>query len=118
MRFITRLITSTLAIIIVAYFLPGVHVDTILTAIVLAVVLAFMNSVVKPILILFTLPITIFTLGLFLLVINAIIILLATKVVHGFHVDGFGWALLFSIILSLVNSILGSLASRTENRDE
>jgi len=73
-------------------------------------VLSFLNVFLKPILVLLTLPFTIFTLGLFLLVINAGIILLTSSLVEGFHVDGFWWALLFSLILSLISSALNSLA--------
>ena len=76
------------------------------SALVLAIVLGILNLFVKPILIILTLPITIFTFGLFLFVINALIILLAAKFVNGFHVDGFWWALLFSLLLSVLTSFL------------
>lgn len=97
---------SVLAIIVTAYILPGVHIESFVTALVLAVVLGIINAIIKPVLILLTLPITILTLGLFALIINALLILLASKIVPGFRVDGFWWALLFSIVLSLVNSFL------------
>ncbi len=74
-----------------------------------AVVLAFLNAIVKPILTILTIPITILTLGLFLLVINALIIIFAEKLVHGFRVEGFGWAILFSLVLSLFTGILNML---------
>jgi putative membrane protein len=85
-----------------------------------AIVLAFLNAIVKPILTLLTVPITIFTLGFFLLVINAIIIILAGKLVDGFHVAGFFPALLFSLILSLCTGILNMLfgVNRKTNHDE
>jgi putative membrane protein len=73
---------------------------------VLALVLAILNAIVKPILIFITLPITVVTLGLFLFVINALIILLADKLLKGFQVNGFWWALLFSLLLSIVTSVL------------
>ncbi|MDH3381912.1 MAG: phage holin family protein, partial [Flavobacteriaceae bacterium] len=73
-------------------------------ALILAVVLGLLRIFVKPLLILFTLPVTVFTLGLFLLVINALIILIADHLVKGFHVDGFWYALLFSILLSMFQS--------------
>ena len=116
MKFIIQLIISTLAVLISSYLLPGVSIEnnSFLTALVVAAVLAFLNTVVKPIMILFTIPVTIFTFGLFLLVINAFMILLAAKLVDGFHVDGFWWALLFSLILSLVTSILESVKKRDE----
>ena len=92
-----------------AKILPGVTVDDYLSAILVAVVLAFLNTIVKPILTILTIPITIVSLGLFLLVINAIIIIFAEKLVKGFHVDGFFWALAFSIVLSLCTGILNML---------
>ncbi len=80
-----------------------------MSAILVAVVLAFLNQIVKPILTILTIPITIVTLGLFLLAINAFIILFAEKLVSGFHVAGFWYALLFSLILSLITGVLNSL---------
>ena len=82
------------------------HIDTFWVAIIFAIVLAILNAIVKPILILLTLPITILTFGLFLFVINAGIILLTTEFVKGFRVDGFWWALLFSLLLSIITSVL------------
>jgi putative membrane protein len=110
MRILTKLITSTLAVMIATYILPGVHVDNVWMALLVAIVLALLNTFIKPLLVLFTLPFTIFTFGLFLLVINALIILLADKLVDGFHVNGFWWALLFSAILSLITWLLESIA--------
>jgi putative membrane protein len=118
MNFLTRLVTSSLAIIIVTYLLrPGVTVDEPVTAIIVAAVLALLNMVIKPLLIILTLPITVVSLGLFLLVINALMVMLAANIVPGFHVNGFWWALLFSIILSIVTGIFNSLAKpdRKEN---
>lgn len=115
MNFLVRLILSALAVIIVSYLLPGVYVDGFLVALVLALVLSLLNFIVKPILIIFTIPLTVLTLGLFLLVINALIILLADALVPGFVVDGFWWALLFSLLLSLTNALLSDL-SRTDKR--
>ena len=99
-------LVSTLAIIASAYLLPGVHIASFTTALVVAVVLGIINAIIKPILIILTLPINILTLGLFTLVINALMILLAARLVTGFTVDGFWWAFIFSIILSIINSIL------------
>lgn len=100
---------SALAIGVSAYLLPGVHVDGIVTALVLAIVLGVINAFIKPIFIVLTFPITVVTLGLFALIVNALFILVAAQIVPGFTVDGFWWALLYSIILSLVNSFLHSL---------
>ncbi len=116
MRFIIQLIISTLAVLITAYFLPGVRIDgnNFFIALEVAAVLAFLNAIIKPIMIVLTIPITIVTLGFFLLAINAFIILLASRLVDGFHVDGFWWALLFSLILSVVTSILESVKKSDE----
>ena len=89
MNFIVRLIISTLAVLITSYILPGVYLDSFLTAVILAVVLGCLNVVVKPLLILFSLPMVLFTFGLFLIVINTFIILLADNLIDGFKVDGF-----------------------------
>lgn len=102
-------LTSACAIMVAAYFLPGIHIENFLTAFVLALVLGILNAIVKPILFLFTLPITILTLGLFTFVLNALIVIVATYFVRGFTVHGFLWALIFSIALSLLNAILGKV---------
>jgi putative membrane protein len=112
MSFLIRLLLSAIAFMLAAYLLPGVHVDDFLTALVAAIVLAILNALVKPVFILLTIPITFITLGLFLLVINALIILLVDLLVPGFRVDGFWWALLFSIILSLIIAIFDSLSKK------
>jgi putative membrane protein len=106
MRFLVRIIVIAAVAYGLAHVLSGVHIDSFWTAIVFAVVLAILNIFIRPLLILFTLPVTILTLGLFLFVINAIVVLLASKFVHGITIASFGWALLFSLILSLVGSIL------------
>jgi putative membrane protein len=90
--------------------LPGVELDNALSAVLLALVLSLLNALVKPFLILLTLPVTLLTLGLFLLAINAMIILLADELVPGFSVQGFWWAMFFGMILSFITSILESLA--------
>ena len=112
MNFLIRIIISALVAFGLSYILKGVHIDGFITALIVAVVLAVLNALVKPILILLTLPITIITLGLFLFVINALIILLCDKLIDGFSVDGFWWALLFSILLSIVSSILYSAGKK------
>jgi|SRR5688572_24746210 len=106
MNGIVRFLLSGLAVLLTAYLLPGVHVEHYGYALLAALLISLANVVVKPILILFTIPITIITLGLFLLVINALIILLVESVVPGFEVDGFWWALAFSLILSIFNSMI------------
>lgn len=109
MNLILRLLVSALAVFILAYFLPGVREVTFGSALIVAIVIGVLNLFVKPILIIFTLPITILTLGLFLLVINACIILLADQFVDGFHVSGFWTALLFSLLLSFLQSLFYSI---------
>ncbi len=106
MNLIMRIIVTSIVAFGLSYILSGVHFDTFTSAIVLAIVLAILNAIVKPILIFVTLPITVVTLGLFLFVINALIILLADYLIGDFRVDGFWWALLFSLLLSIVTSVL------------
>ena len=109
MKTFLKILFTALAVVVLATVLPGVSVSGYLSAIIVAVVIALLNMVVKPLLIFFTLPATIVTFGLFLFVINAIIILLADKLVDGFAVSGFFAALLFSILLSIFRSVLFSL---------
>lgn len=109
MKLIIRILLTALAVILIAEFLPGVSVESYVTAIIVAVVLAILNLIVKPILVILTLPVTILTLGLFLLVINAVIILLVDSFISGFGVDGFWIALIFSLLLSVFQSILFSI---------
>jgi putative membrane protein len=109
MKLILRILLSALAVVILAKILPGLGVDSYFTAIIVAIVLSLLNFIVKPILVILTLPITILTLGLFLLIINAIIILLASRLIDGFAVDNLWWALLFSLLLSFLQAILFSL---------
>jgi putative membrane protein len=97
---------STLAVILLAYLLPGIHVTTFWVAILVALVLGVLNTVVRPVLRFFTLPITVATLGISLLVINVLLVYLTSFLVKGFHVDNFLWALGFSIGLSIVSGIL------------
>lgn len=109
MKLLLRLLATAALVLLIANFLPGVHVISFTTAVIVAVVLGLLNLFVKPILVILTLPVTFFTLGLFLLVINAIIILLCTKIVGGFNVDTFWTALWFSIILSILQSIANGI---------
>ena len=110
MKFLAQLIISALAVIITSLILPGVQINSPLTGVIVAAVLAVLNAIIKPILVILTIPITVITLGLFLLVINAAIILLASYLVDGFNVQDFWTALFFSIILSLVTSVFNNLS--------
>lgn len=120
MNFIIRILISTLAVLLTSYLLPKniVHVDTFTTALIVALVLAFLNAVVKPLMIILTIPATIFTLGLFLLVINAAIIMIADHFVDGFKVGGFWSALLFSVILAIVNSIFERIRKNDDQQQQ
>lgn len=109
MTFLLSWLISALAIIITAYLLPGVRLSGFFAALVTALVLGLINAFIKPVLLLLTLPINILTLGLLTLVINALLIMLAGAIVPGFSVSGFWWALLFSLVLSIVNYVLGAI---------
>ncbi|MDE0534653.1 MULTISPECIES: phage holin family protein [unclassified Tenacibaculum] len=109
MKTFLKVLLTALVVIVLANILPGVTVASYTTAVIVAVVIALLNLFVRPLLVFFTLPATIVTLGLFLFVINAVIILLADKLVSGFAVSGFFTALLFSVLLSIFRSILFSL---------
>lgn len=110
MNLILRILVTALLVMAIAYFMPGVAVASFTTSVIVAIVLGLLNVFIKPILVLLTLPVTLFTFGLFLLIINALMILLCTKIVGGFAVDGLFTALLFSIILSISQSIMYSIA--------
>jgi putative membrane protein len=109
MNLLLRILITGGLVLLIAHFMPGVHVASFTTALIVAVVLGLLNIFIKPILVILTLPVTIVTLGLFLLVINAVIILLCTNIVGGFSVDSFWTALIFSIILSLLQSIMNGI---------
>lgn len=109
MKFILRLLLSALAVVLLSKILPNVNVDTYATAVIVAVALSLLNFIVKPVMVILTLPITILTFGLFLLVINALIIKLADYFIDGFTVNGWLWAIIFSFLLSILQSILFSL---------
>ena len=116
MNGVLRFLLNGLAVLLTAYLLPGVHVEHYGYALLVAVVLAIVNAVIRPVLIILTIPITFVTFGLFLLVINALMILLADWLIGGFEVDGFWWALAFSVILWLFNSMFGDLTKEKETR--
>ena len=117
MNFIIRFLLNGLAVFLTAYLLDGVDVDGYVTALLVALLLSIANAVVKPVLIILTIPITILTLGLFLLVINALMILLVDYFVNDFVVQGFWWALLASLILAIFNSIFDDLTKEKKRKD-
>jgi putative membrane protein len=110
MKIVGRVLVSTLAVLVSAQVVPGVKVDAISTALVVAVVMGVLNTLVKPILVILTLPITILSLGLFLLVINVLIVYLTSNLVSGFEVESFLSALVFSLVMSLVGAFLHKLS--------
>ena len=121
MNLFTRLLLSSIAVIVAAYLLPGIaltggSLDAFITAFIVAVIISLLNVTIKPLLIIFTIPITVVTLGLFLLVINAIVIMLAGAIVPGFIVDNFWWALIFSLLLSIINSLLTDLSGNGKDQ--
>lgn len=109
MNFIIKLFISSIVVFSLSFFLPGVHVTSIVAALWVAIVLGLLNTFLKPVLIFLTIPVTLFTLGLFLLVINAMIVLICDYFIPEFQVDGFITALLFSVLLSLSQSILNKI---------
>lgn len=119
MNFIIKLLLNAIAVVLTAYILPGVHLQSFGYGVLVAALLAVLNVSVKPILVMFTIPFTIFTLGLFLLVINAFIIeICAWVLTPGFEVSSFWSALFFSILLSIINGIFERLTLRSENRQD
>lgn len=104
-----RMILTTLAILLVTNVYSGIQVDSVTTAIIAAVVLALINTIVRPVIVLLTLPISMLTLGLFLLVINAAMLYLAAWLVNGFDVGGYWDALIASLIISVVVALLNGL---------
>ena len=106
MKFLMRIIVTSVIAFGLSFVLSGIHFPDFWTVIIFAIVLAILNAIVKPLLIILTFPITVVTFGLFLFVINAIMILIAEYFIPGFTVDGFWWALLFSLLLSLCTSVL------------
>jgi putative membrane protein len=115
MGFIIKIIVTALSVFVADYLLEGVHINAdAKTVVIVALVLALLNTFVKPILVLLTIPVTVVTLGLFLLVINTLMVIWADRLISGFEVDGWLYALLFSLIVSVVSAILNGMAKRRE----
>lgn len=108
MNFIIRLLITAISAFLLSKILTGVHFDSFGSTIIFAILLGILNVFVKPILSILSLPITIITLGLFSFVINALMILLTDYFMDSMYIDGFWWALLFSILLSLVTSLFST----------
>ncbi len=115
MNLVVRFLLSGVAVMLTAYLLPGVHVTDYWAALLVAALVSFSNLFIRPVLIILTIPITVITLGLFLLVLNALIILAVDYFVDDFRVEGFWWALAFSLILSLFNGMFTDFTRKKEN---
>jgi putative membrane protein len=118
MNFFLKILVTAVNVFILASLLPGIHVHSFFTALLVAIVLSLLDYVVKPVLIILTLPATVFTLGLFLFVINAFIILIDAHFVGGFQVDGFSYALLFSICLSIINAVVYKMVRKNNTKTD
>ena len=114
-KWLLQSVLSAVAVLFTAQILPGVQVTGIVDALLVALVLSFLNTFLKPVLLILTIPVTLLTFGLFLLVINAVIIVVADALLDGFNVSGFGWALLFSLILSVINALLQSMTGLNQS---
>ncbi len=112
MQFLINLLISSFAVFVSARIIPGVTIDNFSTSVVVAIVIGIVNAIIKPILLVLTLPINVVTLGIFTFVVNAAMILLVDNLVGGFSVDGFFTALIFSIVLSLITTFLFSILWR------
>lgn len=104
--FLASLVVMTLAVLLAAYLLPGIHISNLWTAFLASLVIALLNRFLKPLMVILTLPFTVFSLGLFLFVINAAIVELASLIVPSFDVENFWWALLFGFLLTVFNFLL------------
>lgn len=117
MRFLARLLLNGVAIIIAAWLLPGLHIAGAMPALVAGVILGFVNAIVRPVLFFLTLPLTLITLGLFIFVLNAICFGLTAWLVPGFGIDGFWWAIVGALLVSIVSWILNGLVVGKRERD-
>ncbi|NCF75067.1 MAG: phage holin family protein [Xanthomonadaceae bacterium] len=117
MNLLLKWLIMVLSILISAYLIPGVWISGAWAALWLAIFLGLANIILKPILILITLPISILTLGLFTFVINGLLILLGSTIIKGFYVKGFWWAMLFSIVLSIISYFLNNIFNINKNNN-
>jgi len=106
------ILINTLSVLATSYILPGIHMESFWTALIVAIVLGLVNAFLRPIIFILTLPINVLTLGLFSFVIMGLLVYLVSAIVPGFKVDNFGWAILFALIVALINWFLWSLAPK------
>lgn len=111
MHILIAILINTIAVLVTAYLLPGIQISGFGTALVVAIVLGIVNAILRPIIFILTLPINILTLGLFSFVIMGLMVYLVSAIVPGFTVNNFGWAILFALIVALINWFLWSIAS-------
>jgi putative membrane protein len=118
MRFLARLLLNGIAIIVAAWMLPGLHLSGLFPALVAGAILGFVNAIIRPVLFFLTLPLTLVTLGLFIFVLNALCLGLTAALVPGFDIDGFWWAVLGALLVSVVSWILNGIfvSHREEER--
>lgn len=109
MKFIAELIIRSFVLLLTSYILPGFKIDSYTTALLVAIVLGILNMLVKPLLIFFTLPATILTLGLFIFVINAVLLIIASNLIKGFHIDSFFTAIVAAVLISIISTLLTSI---------
>lgn len=109
MRMLTHILVTAVALAVAAYILPGVHITSVAALLVASLVLGVVNGILRPVLVLVTLPITLLTLGLFYLVVNGLTFGLAAAVVPGFDVDSFGWAMLGAIVVGVASWVVGAI---------
>lgn len=114
-QFLIKILITTVNAFILQYIVPGIKFQSIFTALIVSIILALLDAIIKPLLIILTLPVTIITLGLFLFAINAFIVLIAEYVVPGFTVQSFWHAFLFSLLLSFFNSFVHKRAFAKKN---
>ena len=118
MRFLIRLLLMTVSVLVASYiFGSHVYVDSFGAALIFSLILGFLNATLRPLLVILTIPATVITLGLFLLVINAIVVFVADALVSGFEVDGFWWTLLFSLVISVLSSWLNEQFGTEKKKD-
>ncbi|MCK5782386.1 MAG: phage holin family protein [Flavobacteriales bacterium] len=114
MSWLVKVLLSSLAVVVAAYLIPGVEVDSFMIAIIVAIVISIMNSFFRPLFVILTLPVTILTFGLFLLAVNAFMIMISSSIVDGFHVSGFWSALFFSFVLTFLQSMFNQTEEGTK----
>src|SRR3954464_3624175 len=117
MHLILRWILNTLALFIVVTIVPGFYYRSVVTLAIAALVLGLLNAIVRPILFILTLPLTIVTLGLFLLILNAVMLELTAMLVPGFRIEGFGWAIVGAVVLTLISLVTNRIGGSKERRE-